>query len=639
MCGIVGLVGLNDTALLKRMNEISAHRGPDDSGEFYDPESQVSLAMRRLSIIDPEGGHQPMTNEDETVWIVFNGEIFNAPSLRQELISKGHRFMTSHSDTEVLVHLYEEYEVIFDRKRQILFGVRDRFGIKPLYYFQKNGTFGFSSELKSILTLPFIEKRINIQSFYHYMTLLYVPGQSSIVEGVERLPSAHYFIYSLVSRALMVRRYWTIPFNTTNGYSEEEWAEVVRSELENAVKRWSLSDVPIGCSLSGGLDSSALVALLALNGQEKIRTYSLGFRGRGEVGWDETGLAKEVANKWGTEHHEIFLEPKALLNDIMKMVWYLDEPYAGGLPAWYVFNKMSDDVKVGLTGLGGDELFGNYGKFCRYEGKPLVAFSFRLRHFGGNNLTNVLSDLIKPFSYAAQWLPESWRWVGRNRALSSLSSILRAPFGRDRYASFLSDEEKDMMLHISDGRLKKTSAYLQDIYDDIESLDLRNCLAAVDMNTQLTDEFLFMTDRLSMSHGLEARVPYLDHFLVEKVFQMPSSIRTRGNDPKYLIKKAVADLLPPALLSAPKRGFIIPIELWLRVDLRPLVERLLSPEYLRKQGLICPDFYYLYVLPHLEGHANNTWSIWAALMFQLWHIIYIEQSYQECPDLRWHDLL
>jgi asparagine synthase (glutamine-hydrolysing) len=653
MCGIVGIAGQHDVDWVRRMNSAIIHRGPDAEGHYQSPDGLVSLAMRRLSIIDLQGGHQPMHNEDGTIYVIFNGEIFNAPQIRLWLQERGHQFVTTNSDTEVLLRLYEEKGlsllgdligmfafVIHDQRRKLLFGARDRMGIKPLYYWQSGGRLAFASELKCFLSLPFVEREIDEQSLYHYMTLLYVPNEASMIRGVHRLPPAHSFVYDLQSRQLTLQRYWQLGSRPVEHHSEDEWAELLRDELRSAVKRWTLSDVDLACSLSGGLDSSAIVGLLAELGYPKIKTYSLGFVGVKEQSWNELDLARQVAQRWETEHHELLLEPRELLQDLPAMVWHLDEPYGGGLPSWYVFREMSKDVKVGLTGIGGDELFGNYGKFCIYESSQLLSACLAWRRVARGS-ADTLAHLLSPVAALSCRLPTSWRWIGRGRLLSQLPQLLGQPFGHHYFAlsQYLSDDQKrDDVLEIRNGTLEDTATYLQSLFDAGEAQDLRKGLAAVDFRTQLAEEFLFMTDRFSMAHSLEARVPFLDHVLVEKVFSIPSLVRTRGTDLKYLLKRAVGDLLPPDLLTAPKRGFVIPIELWLRHELRPLAERLLDPQRLQRQGLFRPRFYDCFVLPHLEGRATFTWQVWAALMFQLWHVIFIEEKQVQIPAYDWRTL-
>jgi asparagine synthase (glutamine-hydrolysing) len=617
MCGIAGIVGQFERGHLSAMNRLITHRGPDDAGEFISADGEIGLAMRRLSIVDLGGGHQPMPSADGSLQIVFNGEIFNAPELRTKLEKKGRVFKTRNSDTEVILQLYEVEGtamlprlngmfafVIFDRKRNQLFGARDRFGIKPLYYTAQGGCFAFASEMKSLLTLPWLERQLDSQSLYHYLTLLHVPDEASILKGVFRLPPAHSFTLDVTTKQLSVQRFWEFDFDKTEQHTTAEWADRLRGELRAAVKRWSLSDVPIACSLSGGLDSSAVVGLLAEQGFNKLKTFTLGFESADEQSWDERHLAKQVASKWGTEHRENVLQPDALLDDLVSMVWHLDEPYGGGLPSWYVFGEMAREVKVGLTGSGGDELFGNYGKFRAIEGKPLRELGLGLKKLG----------------------------------VSGKSST---PFGRHYHAIrryFDDTTKRDAVLASGFFAPEDTAAFLQKLYDAQATADLRNRLAALDFRTQLAEEFLFMTDRFSMAHCLEARVPLLDNELVETVFRIPSSIRTRPKDLKYLFKLAVKDLLPPDVLAGKKKGFVIPVELWLRRELRPLVERLLAPERLRQQGIFRPEFFKRFVTPHLEGRASFTWQIWAVLMFQLWHVLFLERKLTEKPTFNWKEL-
>jgi asparagine synthase (glutamine-hydrolysing) len=610
MCGIVGIVGKQDSSWLTTMNEILTYRGPDDGGEYRDAGAEVALAMRRLSILDLTGGHQPMANADQTVWIVYNGEIYNSPELRQRLINAGRSFKTENSDTEILLHLYEEKDkamldelngmfafVIYDQKRQRLFGARDRVGIKPLYYFNQPRVFAFASELKSLLTLPAVSRDLDLQSLYHYMTLLFVPGERTIFREIKRLPPGHYFTFDLPSRELSIRRYWQLRTDRAeHNRSEAEWSEVIRHELRAAVKRWTLSDVPVGCSLSGGLDSSAVVGLLSELGYGPLKTYSLGFASEDETAWNELHLARKVAERFNTEHHEIILQPEELLDCLVPMAWHLDEPYGGGLPSWFVFQMMSRDVKVGLTGTGGDELFGNYGKFSPLEDSPVLKLAAnhpRWARVGSKLPSFVWAGWRKGLAA----IPNAIIEPRRKSRLFQLDSICRAPFGSHYYANqaYLSDELKHgSVFNGKFSEVEETASYLQRLFREAQTASARDAVAYVDFQTQLPEEFLMMTDRFSMAHSLEARVPFLDHQFIETVFRIPASMRTRSHDLKYLLKQAVGDLLPPELLGAPKKGFVIPITLWLRNQLRPLAERLLSAERLQQQGSFRASFYNSY---------------------------------------------
>lgn len=654
MCGIVGLAGTQEASWLSDMNELEHHRGPDDAGEYRNATGQVALAMRRLSILDLSAGHQPMSNADGSIWIVYNGEIFNSPELRRELETQGWEFATNNSDTEVVIHLYEQHGpdmlkklngmfafVIYDQKRNLLFGARDRFGIKPLYYFRRPELFAFASELKSFLALPPFSRTIDLSSLYHYMSMLHIPGEQSIFADAQRLLPAHYFQYHLETKKLEISKYWDLSFNNQQEHSESEWQAIIRDELTKAVARWNLSDVPVGCSLSGGIDSSAIVSLLGAAGQNEIKTFALGFAGKGEEDWNELPLARLVAEKWGTEHHELILDPETLLDDLIPMVWHLDEPYGGGLPSWYVFRFMSESVKVGMTGTGGDEVFGNYGKYRVMENSR-IAQAVLSRRSQYESFARNFQWAWKPCYQLAEAVPETWLGAYRKRRLAGLFDFGGGPVGRyffNPWYYFSDGAKRAAVFQMDVDHVLETGQLLQSIYDEANTSDLRNSLTYVDFKTQLTDEFLSMTDRLSMAHSLEARVPFLDHEFVEKVFTIPSSLRMKSHDLKYLLKGAVADLLPPELLTAPKKGFVIPIKLWLRTSLSKLAEFLLSPERLKQQGLFDPMFYHRYVKPHLESKQDFTWQVWSALMFQLWHLVYIERNVRNAPTFSWRDVI
>lgn len=605
MCGITGIVGFNDQELLKRMNNLLIHRGPNDGGYFFDVNSNVSLAMRRLNIIDLETGKQPMSNEDESIWLVANGEIYNSPELRKSLIISGHRFKTHNSDVEVLLHLYEEKGpqllselngmfafVIYDKRKKLIFGCRDRIGIKPFYYALKNGKFAFASELKSLLLLPWVSKTINFNSIYHYVSLQFIPAPDSIFSDIKKVEAGHFFIYNLENQDLITRKYWDLNVNSTQNHSVEEWKEIIKGKLTEVVKRWTLSDVPIACSLSGGLDSSAVVGLLAESGFQDIRTYSLGFSGKNEQGYNELPLARKVAQKWGTRHHEVIIDSAKVLGDIKQMVYYLDEPYGGGLPSWYIYELMARDVKVCLTGIGGDELFGNYGKWRFHE-----------------------SRILKYLKAAHSFF--------RFHSFREIFDYRRFSIGHYYWRYFSDAVKDDLVFKSKSDAVVKTEPFLEDIWKRSGCRNARDGVAYVDFKMQLPEELLFITDRFSMAHSVEARVPYLDHTLVELVFSIPHNIRTRFSDPKYLFKETVKDLLPPELISAPKKGFMLPLTVWTRGKLRSLIEEMLSPGYLLKQGIFSPALFYRLIRPHLRGYIEATPQVWTLLMFQLWYKKYI----------------
>lgn len=597
MCGIVGIHGKYHDAWIETMNRRQIHRGPDDNGVYSDHDVSLSLAMRRLSILDLAGGAQPMRSTDGRHVIVYNGEIYNSVELRRELESAGECFSSDHSDTEVLFRLLiREGERCLPRlngmfafafydsaERKLLCG-RDRFGIKPFYYTAENGQFAFASELKALLELPFVRRDIDRQALFDYLSLHFVPGSQTILQSVRRLPAGHWLKYSLGSKSIDIQRWWQFDYAPDSSVAAADWPELIREELRGAVQRWCQSDVPVAVSLSGGLDSSAITAIAAQSGMD-ITAYSLGFEGEGEAAWNELPLARELASSNGVRHHELVLRPEATLDALPQMVEALDEPYGGGLPSWFVFREIGGNAKVALTGTGGDEMFGNYGKW-----RPLEGSTFK-RLLGGRVRT-VSADRFR-----------------------------REFFERFYY---FSDTAKRSVLADAGAGCRDTSDMLFERLGENSQSPLRDRVAKLDIETQLPEEFLQMTDRFSMAHSVEARTPFLDNGLADLVRRIPAEIRTNRHDLKYLLRRAVAPLLPASLLRAPKRGFVIPFGLWLRGALRPVVEQLLSPDHLRQQGYFKSDFHDRYVRPHLDGHADHTPRIWAAMMFQLWHQRFID---------------
>jgi asparagine synthase (glutamine-hydrolysing) len=599
MCGIVGIHGPQEPDWIEAMNACQIHRGPDDQGFFRDPAAGLAMAMRRLAIIDIAGGAQPMRSQDGRYVLVYNGEIYNAHELRQALEAAGERFATDHSDTEVLLRLLMREGVGCLKRLNGMFGfafydaacgtilcARDRMGIKPLYYAHEGKRFAFASEMKALLELPFLPREIDRQALFDYLSLLYVPGAQSILTSVRRLPAGHWLEYSLADGTIEIAPYWRLDYAPDGSVKTAEWPERIRGELGHAVKRWSLSDVPVAVSLSGGLDSSSIAALAAEAGMN-VAAYSLGFEGPGEEAWNELPLARKVAQKWGMPHHETVLRPEALLEALPAMVTALDEPYAGGLPSWFVYEAMGRDVKVGLIGVGGDEMFGNYGKWRPMEGGVLARYLFGApKRIGSDQFRR---DFFETFYYFA-------------------------------------DPAKRAVLADQGAGCRATAEMMYERLIATQAANLRDATAGLDISTQLSDEFLLMTDRFSMAHSLEARTPFLDNGFVDLVRRIPAHLRTRRGDLKGLLRRAVAPLLPPELLAAPKKGFVIPLGAWLRGRLRPAVEHLLAPDRLKRQGLLAPSFVRDYVTPHLDGRADHTLKVWAGMMFQLWHLRFVERG-------------
>ncbi|OIO05547.1 MAG: asparagine synthase (glutamine-hydrolyzing) [Desulfovibrionaceae bacterium CG1_02_65_16] len=607
MCGIAGIVGPQDPADITRMTDALAHRGPDGAGIYR--EGPVCLGHRRLSIVDLAGGAQPMRTEDGALAIVYNGEVFNAPQIRRELMAEGVRFATRNSDTEAILRLYERRGeeiiaglrglfsfAIHDRTRGRIILARDHTGIKPLYYTTRGGGLAFASELKALLTLDRVRRDLDTQSLRHCLAMQFVPAPATIFSDVRKLPAGCLLCYDIASGRAEIRRYWSLPVNPDPIPSREEWVQALRAKIRESILAWTMSDVPITCSLSGGLDSSLITAVLAESGA-KVRTYSLGFTGEGEEEYSELNLAALMAKRYGTEHHEIVLAPEDLLTDLDAMVRHLDEPYGGGLPSWYVYKAIGREHKVALTGTGGDELFGNYGKWLRYEQDD----PSRLAAILGQTRETARPELDR----AALANPRGFFY---HRYMTDAAK-----------ARFLSPE---LAAGSGTNAAHDTEALLESLWRESGCASPRDAVAWIDFRLQLPEEFLLVTDRFSMAHGVEARVPFLDHTLVELAFRVPASLRTSPQDPKSLLREAARGLLPEELLRAPKRGFILPLEQWTRGRLAEPIARLLRPEALRRQGLFAPALWDELVAPHLAGKADRTYQVWTLFMFQKWYECY-----------------
>ncbi len=611
MCGIAGIAGRHDPELVRAMCRVLAHRGPDGEGLHEEADGSVSLGHRRLSILDLAGGAQPMHGADGKLSVVFNGEIFNAPELRLELEAAGRRFATRNSDTEVLLHLYALHGpgmldrlrgmyafCVLDRPARRLFLARDRAGIKPLYFSRAGGRFAFASELKALLELPWVSRGIRPEALAHYLSLQFVPAPGTILADVDKLRAGHWLSVDVDTLDCRQERFWSLFQHAGDDFDADAWAVRCREALSKAVRRWTLSDVPLACSLSGGLDSSAIVGLLAQDGGGAPDTYSLGFfdtEGAEAAEIDELGLARQVAERWGTDHHEIRMDADELTNDLEAMVWHLDEPYGGGLPSWYVYRLIGRDVKVALTGTGGDELFGNYGKWLRFEAAPDQGLRMALEQTREADAP-ALRRALERHPHGALW----HRYLTDASKARLLSPAVLAACG------------------------EHTEALIERLWREADRASARDAVPALDFQLQLPEEFLLVTDRFAMAHGVEARVPFLDEDFVALVSSVPAALRTRPDNLKYLLKRAVADLLPPALLESPKRGFVLPLTAWTRGRLRGRIEAALGPERLERQGLFTRAVWDEVVAPHLSGAQERTQQVWTLFMFQLWFERFVE---------------
>jgi len=633
MCGIYGILNFDrpeqpSDSILAAMGGVITHRGPDDFGQYRG--RGVGLGMRRLSIIDVGGGHQPISNEDETIWIVLNGEIYNFQSLRGELESKGHTFHTR-SDTEVIVHLYEEEGLEFFKRLRGMFGLaiwdvkrerlvlgRDRIGEKPLYLRREPGRLLFASELKSILQVEDVPRCLNHAALGEYLALGYVPAPLCLLEGIEKLPAGHYLVAE--KGRTEIREYWDVPFGQTEKHSEEEWVERIRAKIQETVRMQLVSDVPLGAFLSGGLDSSTLVAVMASLTGRPVKTYSIGYQGEHSY-YNELPYASVVAKAFGTDHHEIVVQP-AVSELLPKLVWHLDEPVADSacLTTYLVSKLARESVTVILSGVGGDELFGGY------------------RRYLGNSLMRYYSFLPGPVR--RKWLPalldripqdrhSTWKDYARYAAAFVKSAQLDPAARYMGYVTLFAPQVQHELLRCgtaADSRVSNlAAAALQERFTRCTDPDSLNRILYADLKTSLPDDLLAMTDRMSMAASVECRAPLVDFELIELMARMPSSFKVRGLTTKYLMKKAVAPWLPREILERKKRGFGAPIGAWLRKDLQPMVSELLSEDQVRRRGLFHWPAIQRLISDHAAERVDHTDHLLALVMLELWQRIYLDK--------------
>jgi asparagine synthase (glutamine-hydrolysing) len=625
VCGIYGILQLDGQSAaveaLRRMGQALVHRGPDDVGVHRD--GSCAIGMRRLSVIDLAGGHQPISNADGTLWLVANGEIYNYRELRRELLSQGHRFKTE-SDCETLLHLYAAHGdsflervngmfsfALWDASRKRLLLARDRLGIKPLYLWQDSRRLAFASEAKALFDFPGIRAEVDRDSLRSYLSLGYVPSPQSIFCGVRKLPPAT--ILAIEHGHQVESRYWRAPTEVDRIRSDDDWIDNVRVGIEESVRSQMVSDVPIGAFLSGGIDSSAVVAFMTAHSDHPVKTYSIGFSGgSAEAYYNELPYARQIAQLFRTDHHEILVRPD-VVSLLPKLLWHLDEPIADTafITTYLVSEFARRDVTVILSGVGGDELFGGYR---RYLGD----------HYQGR-FDRLPASLRKMAIALGDKLPSDRHSRLRNSARLAKGFLAGAGLPLEqRYRSYVevfSDEETEKLLcePTSTNVHPLVSAFL-----DAPSSDALNRMFSVDADTQLPDDLLMLTDKMSMAVSLECRVPLLDHELVELAARMPGDVKIRGGRLKHVMKAALSDLLPRDIIERKKRGFGTPMGAWLKGDLAPLLRELLSEASTQARGV----FRYPAVAALIDAHGSNrldgTDRLLALLNFEIWARIYLD---------------
>ena len=623
MCGIVGIVerDLNRPVAagdVQRMVRTLNHRGPDEEGSVLLP--GVGLAMRRLSIVDIAGGQQPFANEDGSMQVIANGEIYNFQEVKDELVARGHRFR-SRSDVEVLVHAYEEYGEAFlgrirgmfalalwDGRRRALIAARDRAGEKPLYYTLTPQGLRLASEIKALLSRPEVDRTLDHEALDQFLTYEYIIAPRTIFKAIHKLPPAHYLVYK--DGEVTVKRYWDAADVQVRAWTEADAADALRETLAKAVRSQMMADVPIGLFLSGGIDSSAVgIMLRDAPGGSAVSSFSMGFD---DGSYNELPFAREVAALCGTAHHEGTVTPNvAALFD--RLVVHLDEPFADVslFPTFLVSQMAREHVKVALTGDGGDELFGGYDA---YQAEALAGKWAGLMPESATRAADALLALVPPTDKKKGLVNKARRFVG---------GLAHAPasIAQYRWMTFLGAEAKER-LYAPAFRNALVSA---DVYRPVrEALaragqdDLLNRQLYADLSIYLADDILVKVDRMSMATSLETRAPFLDVDVMELAFSMPGDLKIRSGTRKYIVKQALRGVLPDRILDRSKEGFSIPMKQWLKHELKPLMSRLLAPDRVAARGLIDPAETSRLMDAHCAGRANHAHILFSLMVFERW---------------------
>jgi len=627
MCGITGITG-SEKQLLGRMMGAISHRGPDQHGMLVD--DAVSLGHQRLSIIDvSEKGKQPIHNEKKDIWIIFNGEIYNYQWLKNKLEAKGHRFYTE-TDTEVMVHAYEEYGAscvkyfngdfafcIYDQKNASLFLARDRLGIKPLYYAEHNGQFMFSSEIKSLLENKDFERKVNKKALDQFMAYRHTFGRETMFDNIFRVLPGECLQYNLKTKELGKWIFWDVNTSSENisSRSDEQLVAEFRQLFEDSVRLRLRSDVPLGAFLSGGLDSSSIVAMMSTikkqgEWKEPIKTFSVGF---GYEETDETKFARQISDTFGTEHKE-FIVPASTSKIMPKIAWHCDEPLADPalIPVYILSEQAKKDVTVILTGDGGDEVFCGYEqeKFLQ-KLSPLKYVPKPFRVSAGAVFRNLPSSMFtKVFKYSKAMGSE-----GMKRAGNVIANIENLDKSYKEIVSICSASERSAIL---------TNTQQDSVLISQKNAPFLNKLLYHELKTLLPENMLMKTDRMTMAHAIEGRVPFLDHRLVEFSYSLPSHLKLNGTTEKYIIRKAMGDLLPKQNLERKKQRFYVPIDKWIKEDLLPQIEPMLSKSAIEQQGLFKHDAIKKMLDKFSTSQLFYARQLWSVLSFQMWYKQFIE---------------
>jgi asparagine synthase (glutamine-hydrolysing) len=617
MCGFIGCVHDKTQSYsdeqkqqFKSMNDIITHRGPDDDGFYYD--GHIQFGFRRLSIIDIESGHQPLTYENERYWIIFNGEVYNYVELREELLNEGLTFTTS-SDTEVIIALYSHLKekaveklrgmfsfVIWDKQEQTLYGARDPFGIKPFFYFEDGERTFFASEKKSIL-LALENDVLNYDSLQHYLTYQFVPEPNTMSDGIKKLEPGHYFTKKM-GAPLEIKRYWKAHFKPVHK-SEPDFIKEIKDVLFDSVKMHMRSDVPVGSFLSGGIDSS-IIASIAKEYHPAIKTFSVGFE---HNGFSEIDVAKETADKLGVENISYVISPQEYMNEIPKIMWHMDDPLADPacVPLYFVAREARKHVTVVLSGEGADELFGGYNIY--HEPKSLEVF---------NNIPRAGKVLLKGI---ANMMPEGMR--GKSFIERGVTPMEERYIGN---AKMFTEEEKRDLLNVYREGLDYTDI-TKPLYAESRGYDPVDRMQYIDIHTWMRGDILLKADKMTMAHSLELRVPFLDKAVFEVASKIPTNLKTVHGTTKYILRKAAEGVVPAHVLDRKKLGFPVPIRHWLKDEMNEWAKKIIRES--NTDHLINKSYVLQLLEDHCQGKADNSRKIWTVLMFMVWHQVYVEDVY------------
>jgi len=616
VCGICGKIYFDtsrriEESEIRGMTDSIRHRGPDDDGYYV--QDNVGLGFRRLSIIDLSTGHQPLTNEDGSIWIIFNGEIYNFQELRDLLINKGHILRTK-TDTECIVHLYEEFGsdcvtylrgmfafAIWNNKKKELFCARDRFGIKPFYYYCDKHTFVFGSEIKAVLKAADVDRAIDLNALDLYFTYGYVTGSRTIYSTVKRLLPSHTLTLRPYSTSQPhMARYWDLQFQPDYSKTEAKWREELKHEFSESVRIHMISDVPFGAFLSGGIDSSSVVALMARHSKEPVKTFSIGFL---ESRFNELQYAKEVARQYKTDHHERVLEPESV-NLLSTLVHAYDEPFAdnSAIPTYYVSKFAREHVTVALSGDGGDELFAGYTDYSKLKNIQRYNFLPSLVH-------KPLANLIHSF------IPNTMKGKGLSYLLSKDKEMVAA-----HITVFNWLERKKLYSRHTYDELKGSYAesYKEEIIRNSTASEYVSRIQELDIRSYLVDDILTKVDVVSMQNSLEVRVPFLDHKFVELTLKIPSRYKMHNHEQKFIFKKALSPYLPASVLRHKKQGFSVPFNLWFKKDLKEYVDDRFLAAHSRLSDYLNMDYVRNVVNDHRSGGRDFNTKIWSILFFDAW---------------------